>query len=192
MNRSDAAKLVAVLVSAYPQQSARLDAQRLDAMVSSFAALLGDLTYEQANGALTVLVQTRAWMPSVADLRAAVLELARGPVKTGAEAWGSVLRAIGREGYDRVPGRDFVFADPVTAQVVAALGWASLCNSENPTADRARFIEAYDQIAANARRAAQAPALAAATERRQLGQESTPRQLAALIAQRLAEGNADA
>lgn len=168
MTRQDAAKLCAVIVAAHPGQSSRLDRDQLTAMADAYAALLSDLEYDTADRAVRALLQTRAWMPGVADIRAAVAELEQGAKRTGAEAWGGVLRAISAEGAHRRPGRDFVFSDPVTARVVAALGWAALCASENQIADRARFIEAYDQIAATARRVAQSPVLEAA-ERARLG-----------------------
>ena len=41
-----------------------------------------------------------------------------------------------------------LFTDPVTAQCVASLRWRELCDSENQAADRARFVELYDKLAA--------------------------------------------
>ena len=188
MNRSEAGRLVAVLVSAYPQQGAKLDAERVRLMIDTFAALLGDLGYEQANAALTVLIQTRTWMPSVAEIRGAALELARGAVRPGGEAWGGVLRAIAAEGAYRSPGSDFAFADPITAHCVAALGWQNLCSSENPVADRARFIELYDQTAAQSRRDLQSPALAAAKEQRRIDRANPAAVLVDGVARRLQGG----
>jgi len=135
-------------------------------MINAYADLLGDLKYEQCNAALRVLLQTRTWLPSVADLRSAALELQRGPVRAGGDAWGSVLKAIAREGVHRDPGTDFVFSDPATARCVEAFGWRNLCNSENQVADRARFVELYDKIASQGQREAQSPTLAAAAEHR--------------------------
>lgn len=166
MTRPEAAKLVAVIMAACPAQSSKLDGGRASAMVDAYEALLGDLTYEQVNAAVRVLLQTRSWMPSVADIRTTVLELMRGPVRAGGDAWGTVLNAIKREGAYRTPGSDFMFRDPVLARCVNALGWQELCLSENPTADRARFIELYDKLAQQDRKEATSPLLAAAAERR--------------------------
>lgn len=168
MTRQEAAKLVAVIIASCPAQSSKLDRERQLGMVDAFETLLSDLTYEQASAALRVLLQTRSWMPSVADIRATVLELGRGPVRVGGDAWGAVMRAIKSEGAWREPGTDFVFPDPVTMRCVQALGWRELCLSENQIADRARFIEMYDKLAAQAQREAQAPMLAAAREHREL------------------------
>jgi hypothetical protein len=167
MTHDEAARLVAVMLAAVP--SHRVDAKSIPGMIAAYRDLLDDLSYEQCNAALRVLLQTRTWLPSVADIRSTALEITRGPVRAGGEAWGSVLRAISAEGVYRQPGVDFVFADPVTAQCVAAFGWQNLCSSENPTADRARFVELYDKLATQHRREQQSPALAAAAEVRELG-----------------------
>ena len=193
MTRQEAGQLVSVIMAACPGQSARVDGPRAAAMVDAFASLLADLTYEQCNAAVRVLLQTRSWMPSVADIRSTALELARGPAKAGAEAWGSVLRAIREQGVYRRPGTDFVFHDPVTARCVVALGWEELCNSENTIADRARFVDAYDQIAAQDRKESVSPQLAAARDARAVrGETNGTRTIADAVARLLPTKGGDA
>lgn len=172
MNRQEAAQLVAVCLASCPQQSARIDQTRQLAMVDAFANLLDDLPYEQANAAVRVLLQTSPFIPAIADIRAKVLELKHGPVAAGGEAWGSVLKAMKREGSHRTPGVEFFFVDSVVAKCVAAMGWIDLCLSENTVADRARFIELYDALASQDRRERQAPLLAAARDAREAKQIS--------------------
>lgn len=171
MNRTETARLVTVMLSAVP--SNRVDPKSVPSMVDAYTDLLGDLTYEQCSAALRVLLQTRTWLPSVADIRSTALELQRGPRRAGGDAWGGVIRAISAEGVHRTPGVDFVFRDPVTARCVAALGWESLCNSENPHSDRARFIELYDKLAEQDRKEQQAPLLSVASEQRRLERSGT-------------------
>lgn len=167
MNKQEAAKIVAVIVTACPAQSSKLDRERIAGMIDTFAMLLDDVTYEQANAALRVLLQTRTWMPSVADIRSTVLELKRGPVRAGSDAWGSVLAAVRRYGSYRTPGTDFVFDDPTVARCVAALGWQNICLSENQIADRARFVDLYDKLAGEHRKESVAPMLGAARSSRE-------------------------
>lgn len=167
MNRQDASRIVAVIIAACPSQSARLDGGRVASMIDAFAGLLGDLTYEQVNAAVSALLQTSPFMPAVADIRARVLELERGPVLAGGEAWSSVQAAMKREGSYRTPGVEFAFRDETTARCVAAMGWRELCLSENTVADRARFIDLYDELAVQSRREQQSPMLAAAREKRE-------------------------
>lgn len=166
MNKQEAAKLVSTLLGANPATAARLDRATSLSMVDAYHTLLEDIPYETVSAAARVLLQTRAFIPSAAELRGAALELVQGSVAPGGEAWGKVLRAIQERGAYRQPGVDFVFHDPTTAQCVAALGWQALCLSENPVADRARFIEMYDKLAAQQRREHQAPILGAAKEAR--------------------------
>ncbi len=169
MNQAEAAKLVAVMLVSFPAQAHRLsDPEQQVTMANVYADMLGDLSYEQCNAALRVLIQTRQFMPTIAEIRAAVLDISRGPVQPGGVAWGSVQRAIHEQGSYRRPGVDFVFNDPITAQTVSALGWVELCLSENAVADRARFIETYEKLATERRRESQAPALAAARQQREL------------------------
>lgn len=179
MNRQEAARLVAVILAACPAQSSKLDSQRQLGMVDAFEALLGDMSYEQANAAVAVLLQTRPYMPAVADIRATALELTRGPVAPGGEQWGSVLRAMNEQGAYRQPGTDFVFHDAITARCVQALGWRELCLSENTVADRARFVELYDKLAAQSQRESQSPILAAAKQHRELPPAAVVLELAA-------------
>jgi hypothetical protein len=183
MTHDEVARLVAVMLAAVP--SNRVEAKSIPGMIAAYRDLLEDLSYEQCNAALRVLLQTRTWLPSVADIRATALELTRGPVRAGGEAWGSVLRAVSAEGFYRQPGTDFVFSDPVTAQCVAAFGWQNLCSSENQTADRARFIELYDKLAQQTRREQQAPALAAAADHRQLEAQRAANGIVERMAKRL-------
>jgi hypothetical protein len=169
MNRQDAGKVVACIIAACPSQGSKLAPNQVNAMIATFESLLADLPYEQVDSAVRVLLQTRSWMPSVADIRGAVLELVRGPLGAGGEAWGSVLRAVAREGAYRTPGVDFTFKDPVTQRCVDAFGWPQLCQSDNPVADRARFVDLYDKLAAQGLREVQSPTLAAAKEQRAIG-----------------------
>jgi len=162
MNRQETAKLIAVMLSACPSQAAKLDEKRQLAMLDAYASLLDDLPYEQGNAALRVLLQTRTWMPSVAEIRITALELAQGSTLPGGEAWGAVVKAIGKHGMYKQPGADFTFADSTTARVVAAMDWRMLCMSTTPTADRARFVELYDKLAAQTHRESVSPMLAAA------------------------------
>jgi hypothetical protein len=151
-------------------QARFFDTKALDAMTTAYEALLADLDYARCNAAVRVLLQSKNSIPAVADIRRVVLELERGPVRPSGEAWGEVLKAIGRYGAYRVPGVDFQFSDPEVARCVNALGWKVLCLSEDQTADRARFIELYGTVATQERREQQAPLLAAAREAREQGQ----------------------
>jgi hypothetical protein len=183
MTIEETGRIVATMLAAVP--SHRMDAKSVRDMIAAYADLLSDLTYEQCNAALRVLLQTRTWLPSVADIRLAVVDMQRGPVKAGADAWGNVLKAISSKGSYRRPGVDFTFADPVVARCVESMGWSNLCLSENATSDRARFIELYDKLAAEGVRRAQSPALAAVRDQHELVSTSETAALFGRLARQL-------
>lgn len=152
MTEAEAQKLVTVLVTAFPNTMVRLTTDQQQQTMSVYRRMLGDLDYACANAAVERLLATSRFMPTVAEIRDVVQSLTVGEQIPGGEAWGHVVKAIAAQGAYRVPGTDFVFRDPVTVQVVGALGWVNLCQSENQPADRARFIELYDKLAARDRR----------------------------------------
>jgi hypothetical protein len=141
MTESQVARLVGVLMAAYPSSRATAETSAV------YERMLMDLDHAAANAAVERLLATAKFMPTVAEIRESTMLLSVGERKPGGQAWGGVLKAIRGEGVYRRPGKDFVFSDRVAARCVDALGWDELCNSENITADRARFIELYDQLA---------------------------------------------
>ena len=159
MTKSEVAKLVAVMLAAYPNTKTLPDKPSADGQPATFGTsaayerMLADLEYPVANAAVEQLIATSPrFMPTIAEIRERCLALARGEVRAGGEAWGSVHKAIRGAGRYRTPGVDFVFADPVASEAVAALNWVELCDSENPVADRARFIALYARLAVTHRR----------------------------------------
>lgn len=144
-----------LVLGGWPTQRQKMTDEDVGAMATLYALSLADVDFARCKAAVVRLVQTSRMMPSVADIRAELGIVQHGVVRAGAEAWGEVLRAMRTRGSHRSPGVDFEFADPITARVVTALGWLDLCASDNQAADRARFIEAYDQISRTERREAQ-------------------------------------
>jgi hypothetical protein len=156
------AKLVAVLIAAFPNQ------QVSTGTVEVYERMLADLEVNAATAAVQRLIGLAKFLPTVADIREAALALTSGERRPGGDAWGDVLRAIGTHGYMRTPGKDFRFDDPVTARCVSQLGWRELCDSTNAQADRARFIELYDELAKTTRRDELTRALPAVARQREL------------------------
>jgi hypothetical protein len=146
MTEGQASKLVAALMAAYSTSKLTTESSPV------YERMLSDLDYQTADAAVARLIATSKYPPTVAEIREAALTLHHGEVRAGGEAWRDVGEAIGRYGRLRVPGRDFTFIDPVVGECVDGLGWRELCESENATADRARFVELYDKLAARHRR----------------------------------------
>ena len=131
-------KTVRLLGDAYP------NFQLSSATIDVYVRLLSDLPAELLEQAALDHVSRSAFFPTVAELRGAAFDLleAASPSPTAQEAWLAVLAEIERVGHAGQPQ----FGDPLTAQAVQALGWRSLCLSENPHAERSRFVQAYQAL----------------------------------------------
>lgn len=159
MKPSEAAELVMLLLGAYPQ------AKPSSATSQVYERMLSDLDAGSARAAVQKIIATSKWMPTVAEVRAASAELHHGPVRSGADAWLDVLMQIRVEGYCGTPH----FDDAIVTALVERWGWARMCLEGNVDADRARFIEAYDALARQAReREVTGLALAPAPETKRL------------------------
>ncbi len=173
MTDSEVAKIVAVLMVSYPNarwipsRPGRNGEPDMPGTSTAYEHMLRDLDYETTNAAVErLLAITPRFPPSVAEIREAVLALTVGETRPGGAAWGDVVKAIRRFGYMRSPGKDFTFPDLLVAEAVSAMNWAELCSSENQVADRARFIELYDRLAATRRRSQLSESLPAVRELR--------------------------
>jgi hypothetical protein len=91
----------------------------------------------------------RKFAPSTGELRGAVLELRRTSMNTPSafDAWEEVRRQINENGGDF---GNPVWSNPLVEKAVKSIGWRELRMSENPTHDRARFLQAYEQLAERA------------------------------------------
>lgn len=158
MTNAEAKDIVDVLLAAYPSQVSRLSTDALVNMARIYKAGLDDVGVNDAKRAVTKLVKTSRFIPTIAEIREAVAGMGTGELKPGGVAWGEVLALVGRYGMHRTPGVDFVIEDQLLAMTVKSFTWRALCLSENQTADRARFIELYDHLAGSLRKhAALAP-----------------------------------
>jgi hypothetical protein len=141
MKAIEAAKLVAMLSAAY--RDAKLNAEASQV----YEAMLADLDFGLAQQSVARLICTSKWLPTVAEIRQTAADIERGPVRRGAEAYADVIAEIRRTGQYGTPR----FTDPVVTECVTLMTWRGLCLGDNEAADRARFIELYDSLAARQR-----------------------------------------
>jgi hypothetical protein len=142
MKAVEAAKIVAWLAAVYRDTKVSPETS------AAYESLLADLDYDLAQQAVKRLAQTSKWLPSVAEIRTMATDIERGPVRCGGEAYGDVIDAIRSVGSYRPPPE---FSDPVVAECVRLMTWRGLCMGDNEAADRARFIELYNGLAARRR-----------------------------------------
>jgi hypothetical protein len=88
----------------------------------------------------------RKFAPSVGELRGAVADLRKytANIPSSYQAWEEVLRQIVDNGGDY---GNPVWSNPIVERAVKMIGWRNLRMSEDATADRARFIQCYEQLA---------------------------------------------
>lgn len=165
--RIEANQLLAILWAAYPVETVNVGGEQALAAAEVYACCLQDIEARVVVAAVEYLIKTSDRMPTVAHIRRAAVDMTYGPPRLGGDAWGDLRSAMSKhaggkhDGGIKRPGEDFQFADPIVARVVDRLGWWDLLASENRVADRARFIELYDELAEQERViAAAAPGLA--------------------------------
>jgi hypothetical protein len=132
MKESEAKKIVAMLIAAFPY--AKLSPETPDV----YATMLVDLPAVPAALVAKELIASSRFFPTIAEIREVVAALRVG-APASEEAWAEVLTSFSRVGRYRSP----TFSHPLISKTVDCLGWQTMCDSENPESTRARFLEAY-------------------------------------------------
>lgn len=135
MTKAEAYRVVAMIQGAWPRPPLP------DGTGEVYAMSLADLDFERTKAAVTRLVQTSRFLPTVAEIREAAAK-DRVSLPAPEEAWGVVRRAIGKHGSYRVPVFD---CDEIQA-ATDAIGWKEICLAEGDAAqaaNRSRWIDAY-------------------------------------------------
>lgn len=140
-DKFDIASILAVIAVAYPNFAVT------EQTTEVYLQILSDIPADELKAAALHCISEsgRKFAPSVGELRGAVQEL-RGfsnNMPSSFEAWQEVGKQIS------INGGDFgkpVWSHPVVQKTVEAIGWRNLRMSEDQTADRARFIQCYEQF----------------------------------------------
>lgn len=142
MKQSEVIEIVGMIVAGFP--TSKLDS----AGVNIYRKMLVDLPAEPTRKAITRLLGTHKFTPSIAEIRAAVAEQTHGAPRTGEEAYTELMAAVDRCGRDYGQGVP-KFRDPLIARCIGVWGsWNDLCNSpRDDPGGRARFVELYNDLA---------------------------------------------
>lgn len=106
---------------------------------------LQDLSADVLSAALQKWVNTERFPPTIAELRSLCAEIQHGPAPDWGEAWGEVVKAIGRYGWSREK-EALDSMSPPAAQAARRIGWNAICTSENPDTIRAQFRQVYETV----------------------------------------------
>lgn len=139
MDKQKFATLAIGIKSAYPASKILEDPASMD----FWYLMLKDIPYEVAENAVMEHICTNVFPPNIAEIRKLCMERCRRSALSFDDAWGVVQKAISTYGRER-PHEAYETMDELTLAVVKNLGWVSLCTSNNTTADRANFREAYE------------------------------------------------
>lgn len=139
MNKQQFATLAIAMKSAYPASKILED----NASMDFWFMMLQDIDYKVAENAIAEHICTNIYPPNIAEIRKLCADRMQKTVLPFDEAWGVVQKALRDYGFYN-PEKAFATMDELTLSVVKNLGWSRLCMSENPTADRANFREAYE------------------------------------------------
>ena len=142
-----------ILSANYVTHAKNLTPAQLEEQLQVWYAILGDIDPELLRAAALQHMAGSKWFPTVAELREIAAALLVERPATAMEAWGTVVETFSdlrfyryAEGYHEFP----TFENPITQRVVTAMGWTRLKESEDYTADRARFLQAYDTLVTRA------------------------------------------
>lgn len=141
-------QVLGILSAEYPDHINKLSAEQLRNLRELYKQTLADIDDETLRAAALRHIMASQWFPKVSELREAATRITRPKTIDPMEAWGKVLAEIRRTGWYGVPQ----FDDPLVAAIVKQMGWRALCESEDGTADRARFIDAYQRQADRAQK----------------------------------------
>ena len=178
-----------ILSANYVTHAKNLTPAQLEEQLQVWYAILGDIDAELLRAAALQHMAGSKWFPTVAELREIAAALLVERPATAMEAWGTVVETFAdlrfyryAEGYHEFP----TFENPITARVVTAMGWTRLKESEDYTADRARFLQAYDTLAERARTDALIlPQVRALGEQRRLNRTAETQRLIGDVARKL-------
>jgi len=137
-NKTEITKLVGVLFASFPTVEVS------EVTIKIYVRMLSDIPLEVLKATIEQCLAESEFLPTIAKLRDKALSLvsAVSNMPTAFEAWGIVVQAMGAIGSYGVPD----FGNEIIQRAVDAIGWKSLCMSENQVADRAHFAKVYDAL----------------------------------------------
>ena len=143
----EAAAVIAAIGLAYPSRF-KIGKEQLAPTVTLWHGLLADLPDGAALDACRALLASGQHPPAISEIRAEALSVRLGLGRPSAgDAWGEVVKAFGSNPIDQAPA----WSSPAIERALRAIGgWRHACTSDNPAADRARFMENYKETIARA------------------------------------------
>lgn len=111
--------------------------------VKAYTVMLEDIPFELAKQAVAKLIKTSKWLPTIAEIREAALELVDPlpPVDLAYEE----ARQAARSFTPYAPG-SYEFSHPLIRKAVDIIGLETLAYSEQPSIVAAQFRSVYERL----------------------------------------------
>lgn len=162
MSGAEVVQLFALISTYWPNFHVPKGPEAAVAFREAWLRLLGDLDNAAVVAAVDSLAaEARDFPPPPGVIRNRAVQLQVGPGGPGMdEAWAEVQAEIARVGWTGAldPARKPLFSHPSITAAIEAMGWQTLCESENPMADRAHFLKLYGTATERVTRDAVMPA----------------------------------
>ena len=137
MTETEIAKILTLIAKIHPKTVEGLTAEKIRERNEYWAFLLGDISYKQAENATIKVLRNIRYVPTPADVIAAVRE--QSSEMPAELAWIEVQQKLD-------PYITPKWSSDLISQAVKVLGFRALCESEKPSIDRAQFIKTYNNL----------------------------------------------
>lgn len=148
-------KLVASMMPLYANYRTPATDDDALALYRSWHMMVGHLDAEVLRAAFRMAAGKSEFFPTPALVLECAVNLTTPEKRSGADAWGDVVRAINEHHSYHPPDTDggaldatnyrWSFTDKIAGKIVNGMGWLYLCMSTDQMADRAHFIKGYEQ-----------------------------------------------
>lgn len=146
---SNTMDIITRLVAAFPQNKITM------ATIEVYCEDLADMPTDLLRLAAAECRSRHDWFPTIHQIRQAAVDLGKraNQVPSAAEAWkevqeapidGKVRRVREAEDGWHIDNYHFQYSHPLVDKVARDMGWPGKFPTDNPVADRARFLQAYE------------------------------------------------
>lgn len=148
-------KALLAVTPLFPHYKPPADDEARAILTNSWHMMVGHLENDVLMAAFKVAAGKSEFFPTPALVLECAVSLTTPDKRSGADAWGDVVRAINEHHSYHPPDTDggaldatnyrWSFTDKIAGKIVNGMGWLYLCMSTDQMADRAHFIKGYEQ-----------------------------------------------
>jgi hypothetical protein len=135
MTLNEAKRMLATVAAAFPNVQDR----NLAMTARIWQVALSDLDPCDVNLAITKLLMTQRFFPTVAEIREAAENLSPMAHPSPEEAWAEVNAHLCRS-------KTAPYSDPLIVKAISGIGWNTIAMSENVGVERAHFMRFYETM----------------------------------------------